>query len=73
VEHDGERSSRRPGEPAVSFGEDVSDGIHGITWRRLSSTPTMGFRLLPFPTDHDVQCNTLWAMTDFTEENGARG
>ena len=28
----------------------------------------MGF---PFPMDYDVQCNTIWAMTDFTTENGA--
>lgn len=24
-----------------------------------------------FPSDYHVQCNTIWAMTDFTEENGA--
>jgi ectoine hydroxylase-related dioxygenase (phytanoyl-CoA dioxygenase family) len=29
------------------------------------------FDFFPFPTDHDVQCNTMWAITDFTEENGA--
>jgi ectoine hydroxylase-related dioxygenase (phytanoyl-CoA dioxygenase family) len=29
------------------------------------------FDLYPFPSDHHVQCNTIWAMTDFTEENGA--
>jgi hypothetical protein len=23
-----------------------------------------------FPPDYEVQCNTIWAMTDFTEENG---
>jgi len=25
----------------------------------------------PFPSDYHIQCNTIWAMTDFTEENGA--
>ena len=25
----------------------------------------------PFPPDYDVQCNILWAMTDYTEEMGA--
>ena len=25
----------------------------------------------PFPPDYDVQCNLLWAMTDYTEEMGA--
>ena len=29
------------------------------------------FDFFPFPKGYDVQCNTLWAMTDFTEENGA--
>lgn len=29
------------------------------------------FDFFPFPSDHHVQCNTIWAMTDFTEENGA--
>ncbi|MCK2121403.1 phytanoyl-CoA dioxygenase family protein [Pseudomonas sp. PNPG3] len=24
-----------------------------------------------FPNDYEVQCNTLWAMTDYTAENGA--
>ena len=29
------------------------------------------FDFFEFPADHHVQCNTIWAMTDFTEENGA--
>ncbi len=29
------------------------------------------FDFFPFPKGYEVQCNTLWAMTDFTEENGA--
>ena len=29
------------------------------------------FDFFPFPKGHEVSCNTLWAMTDFTEENGA--
>jgi hypothetical protein len=29
------------------------------------------FDFFPFPAGYDVQCNTIWAMTDFTEENGA--
>jgi hypothetical protein len=29
------------------------------------------FDFFPFPSGYDVQCNTIWAMTDFTEENGA--
>ncbi|MDX2378319.1 MAG: phytanoyl-CoA dioxygenase family protein [Acidimicrobiia bacterium] len=31
----------------------------------------MAFDLFPFPADYHVQCNTLWALTDFTVENGA--
>jgi ectoine hydroxylase-related dioxygenase (phytanoyl-CoA dioxygenase family) len=29
------------------------------------------FDFFPFPLGYEVQCNTIWAMTDFTEENGA--
>ena len=29
------------------------------------------FDFFDFPTDYHVQCNTMWAMTDFTELNGA--
>jgi ectoine hydroxylase-related dioxygenase (phytanoyl-CoA dioxygenase family) len=29
------------------------------------------FDFFPFPNGYEVQCNTIWAMTDFTEENGA--
>ena len=31
----------------------------------------MTFDSFPFPDDYIVSCNTLWALTDFTEENGA--
>jgi ectoine hydroxylase-related dioxygenase (phytanoyl-CoA dioxygenase family) len=29
------------------------------------------FDFFPFPDSYQVQCNSIWAMTDFTEENGA--
>jgi ectoine hydroxylase-related dioxygenase (phytanoyl-CoA dioxygenase family) len=29
------------------------------------------FDFFPFPNGYEVQCNTIWAMTDFTERNGA--
>jgi ectoine hydroxylase-related dioxygenase (phytanoyl-CoA dioxygenase family) len=29
------------------------------------------FDFFPFPKGYEVQCNTIWALTDFTEENGA--
>jgi len=29
------------------------------------------FDFFPFPQGYEVQCNTLWAMSDFREENGA--
>ncbi|CDP89629.1 MULTISPECIES: phytanoyl-CoA dioxygenase family protein [Mycolicibacterium] len=31
----------------------------------------LAWDFFPFPEDYDVQCNTIWAMTDFTVENGA--
>jgi ectoine hydroxylase-related dioxygenase (phytanoyl-CoA dioxygenase family) len=31
----------------------------------------MAFDFYPFPADYHVQCNTMWALTDFTFENGA--
>lgn len=30
----------------------------------------MAFDFFRFPPDYHVQCNTMWAMTDFTAENG---
>jgi ectoine hydroxylase-related dioxygenase (phytanoyl-CoA dioxygenase family) len=29
------------------------------------------FDFFPFPSGYEVQCNTMWALTDFTEQNGA--
>jgi ectoine hydroxylase-related dioxygenase (phytanoyl-CoA dioxygenase family) len=29
------------------------------------------FDFFPFPNGYEVQCNTIWAITDFTAENGA--
>ena len=29
------------------------------------------FDFFPFPHGYEVQCNTIWAQTDFTEDNGA--
>lgn len=46
---------------AIGPGES-SQSIHRDQW---------AFDFFPFPTGYHVQCNTLWAMTDFTEENGA--
>jgi ectoine hydroxylase-related dioxygenase (phytanoyl-CoA dioxygenase family) len=31
----------------------------------------MAFDFFPFPVEYHVQCNTMWALTDFTAENGA--
>jgi ectoine hydroxylase-related dioxygenase (phytanoyl-CoA dioxygenase family) len=31
----------------------------------------MAFDFFAFPADYHVQCNTMWALTDFTEANGA--
>jgi ectoine hydroxylase-related dioxygenase (phytanoyl-CoA dioxygenase family) len=29
------------------------------------------FDFFPFPNGYEVQCNTIWAMSDFSAENGA--
>ena len=31
----------------------------------------MAFDFFPFDADYHVQCNTMWALTDFTADNGA--
>ena len=46
---------------AIGPGEP-SQLIHRDQW---------AFDFFPFPNGYEVQCNTIWAMTDFTEENGA--
>ena len=46
---------------AIGPGEPAQT-IHRDQW---------AFDFFPFPTGYEVQCNTIWAMTDFTEENGA--
>jgi ectoine hydroxylase-related dioxygenase (phytanoyl-CoA dioxygenase family) len=40
----------------------VAQMIHRDQW---------AFDFFTFPTGYQVQCNTIWAATDFTEENGA--
>ena len=46
---------------AIGPGEKAQP-IHRDQW---------AFDFFPFPPGFDVQCNTIWAMTDFTQENGA--
>ncbi len=46
---------------AIGPGE-ASQDIHRDQW---------AFDFFPFPKGYEVQCNTIWAMDDFTEENGA--
>ncbi len=46
---------------AIGPGESLQP-LHRDQW---------AFDFFPFPPGYEVQCNTLWAMTDFTEENGA--
>jgi ectoine hydroxylase-related dioxygenase (phytanoyl-CoA dioxygenase family) len=46
---------------AIGPGEPAQP-IHRDQW---------AFDFFPFPKGYEVQCNTLWAMTDFTELNGA--
>jgi ectoine hydroxylase-related dioxygenase (phytanoyl-CoA dioxygenase family) len=46
---------------AIGSGE-TAQPIHRDQW---------AFDFFPFPSGYEVQCNTIWALTDFTEENGA--
>jgi ectoine hydroxylase-related dioxygenase (phytanoyl-CoA dioxygenase family) len=46
---------------AIGPGEPAQ-AIHRDQW---------AFDFFPFPKGYDVQCNTIWAMDDFTEVNGA--
>ncbi len=47
----------------ISIGPDSpGQSIHRDEW---------AFDFFPFPSDVHPQCNTIWAMTDFTDENGA--
>jgi ectoine hydroxylase-related dioxygenase (phytanoyl-CoA dioxygenase family) len=39
--------------------------------RQKSHRDQMAFDFFAFPADYHVQCNTMWALTDFTEANGA--
>lgn len=42
--------------------EQEGQAIHRDQW---------AFDFFPFPSGFEVQCNTIWAMSDFTEANGA--
>jgi ectoine hydroxylase-related dioxygenase (phytanoyl-CoA dioxygenase family) len=47
----------------ISIGPDSpGQAIHRDQW---------AFDFFEFPPDYHVQCNTIWAMTDFTDGNGA--
>jgi ectoine hydroxylase-related dioxygenase (phytanoyl-CoA dioxygenase family) len=46
---------------AIGPGES-GQAIHRDQW---------AFDFFPFPRGYEVQCNTIWAMTDFTAANGA--
>jgi hypothetical protein len=46
---------------AIGPGESAQP-IHRDQW---------AFDFFPFPQGYEVQCNTIWALTDFMEENGA--
>lgn len=46
---------------AIGAGE-AGQPVHRDQW---------AFDFFPFPRGYEVQCNTIWAMSDFTAENGA--
>lgn len=48
---------------AIAIGPDEPPQlIHRDQW---------AFDFFPFPQGYEVQCNTIWALSEFTEENGA--
>jgi ectoine hydroxylase-related dioxygenase (phytanoyl-CoA dioxygenase family) len=48
---------------AIAIGPgETAQPIHRDQW---------AFDFFPFPAGYEVQCNTIWALSDFTEENGA--
>ena len=48
---------------AIAIGpEQPAQPIHRDQW---------AFDFFPFPTGYEVQCNSIWALSDFTEANGA--
>jgi ectoine hydroxylase-related dioxygenase (phytanoyl-CoA dioxygenase family) len=48
---------------AIAIGPgETPQPIHRDQW---------AFDFFPFPAGYEVQCNTIWALTDFTEANGA--
>jgi hypothetical protein len=48
---------------AIAIGPgETPQPIHRDQW---------AFDFFPFPAGYEVQCNTIWAVTDFTEANGA--
>jgi ectoine hydroxylase-related dioxygenase (phytanoyl-CoA dioxygenase family) len=46
---------------AIGPGEPMQ-AIHRDQW---------AFDFFPFPKGYEIQCNTIWALSDFSEENGA--
>jgi hypothetical protein len=48
---------------AIAIGPgEAAQPIHRDQW---------AFDFFPFPPGYEVQCNAIWALTEFTEENGA--
>jgi hypothetical protein len=48
---------------AIAIGPDSpAQPLHRDQW---------AFDFFPFPPGYEVQCNTIWALTEFTEANGA--
>ena len=45
--------------------------VHPGSPAQMLHQDQLAWDFFPFPDDYEVQCNTLWAMTDLTAENGA--
>ena len=45
--------------------------VHPGSPAQILHQDELAWDFFQFPDDYEVQCNTLWAMTDYTAENGA--
>lgn len=45
--------------------------VHPGSPAQMLHQDELAWDFFPFPEDYQVQCNLLWALSDYTEENGA--
>lgn len=45
--------------------------VHPNSPAQILHRDELAWDFFPFPSDYEIQCNLLWALTDYTAENGA--